>query len=145
MARNLIRLDVEKRVPFADGKSFGDTGPYELLQGKVYFAIDPNEPGLPKIVDLDLAPRNRDGLVEFSATFDIVKPVDLSRGNKRLLYEFSNRGGRAAITGLCYGKGQDLAAPEYGGDGYLMREGYTIMWSGWQGDLRETGKNVAVT
>ncbi|HEY7067610.1 MAG TPA: alpha/beta hydrolase domain-containing protein [Chloroflexota bacterium] len=141
MARNLIRLDVEKRVPFADGKSFGDTGPYELLQGKVYFAIDPNEPGLPNIVDLDLAPRNRDGLVEFSATFDIVKPVDMARGNRRLLYEFSNRGGRAAITGFNYGKGRDLANPEIAGDGFLMRQGYTVVWSGWQGDLIDRGTN----
>jgi len=68
MARNQVRLDIERREPFAGGGSFGDTGPYERLSGKVHFAIDPDEKGLPSIVDLDLAPRNAQGLVEFAAT-----------------------------------------------------------------------------
>ena len=144
MSRNQLRIELEKK-PFAGGRSFGDVGPYERLHGRAYYAIDPNEPGLPRICDLDLAPRNADGLVEFAGTLDIIKPVDLNRGRKRVLYEFSNRGGRAAITGLCFGKGQDMAAPEYAGDGFLMREGYSIVWSGWQGDIRETGANVALT
>ena len=142
MGRNLLRLDVTRRQPFAGGRVFGDTGPYEWLAGKVYFTIDPAEPGLPYICDLDLAPRNRDGMVEFSATLDIVKPLDLDRGNRRVLYEFSNRGGRAAISAFNYGKGRDLANPESAGDGFLMRQGYTVMWSGWQGDLIDRGTNV---
>jgi hypothetical protein len=141
MARNLIRLELERR-PFAGGRTFGDVGAYEWLAGKAYYTIDPNEPGLPYICDLDLAPRNRDGLVEFAGTVDIVKPVDLGRGNRRVLYEFSNRGGRAAITGFNYGKGRDLANPESAGDGFLMRQGYTVVWSGWQGDLIDRGTNV---
>src|SRR3954467_6821407 len=142
MAQNLIRLDVERRQPVAGGKEFGNTGAYEWLAGKVYFSIDPHEPGLPYICDLDLAPRNRDGLVEFSATFDIVKPVDLSRGNRRVLYEFSNRGGRAGITGFNYGKGRDLANPDSAGDGFPMPHGYTVVWAGWQCDLIGRGTNV---
>src|SRR5436190_23626515 len=97
--RNRVRLELGTPRPFAGGTSFGEVGPYERLLGKAYFAIDPNEADLPFICDLDLAPRNAEGLVEFSATLDIVKPVDLARGNRRVLYEFSNRGGRAAITG----------------------------------------------
>ena len=80
MARNQVQLDIERREPFAGGSSFGDTGPYERLYGKAHFAIDPDEKGLPSIVDLDLAPRNAQGLVEFAATLDIIKPVELSRG-----------------------------------------------------------------
>ncbi|MEA2642020.1 MAG: hypothetical protein QOF51_3414 [Chloroflexota bacterium] len=142
MARNQVRIDVERRVPFAEGASFGDVGSYEWLAGKVYFAIDPREERLPFICDLDLAPRNANGMVEFSATIDIVKPVDMERSNRRLLYEFSNRGGRAAITAFNYGRGRDLAKPETAGDGFLMRRGYTVMWSGWQGDLIDRGTNV---
>jgi hypothetical protein len=141
MSRNHIRLDVARKE-FAGGQAFGDTGPYERLHGKVHFAIDPNEPGLPWICDLDLAPRNSQGLVEFAATLDIIKPVDMARGNHRLLFEFSNRGGRAAITGFNYGKGQDMSKPEYAGDGFLMRLGYTVVWCGWQGDLIDRGSNV---
>lgn len=122
--------------------AFGDAGPYEWLAGKAYYAIDPDEPRLPYICDLDLAPRNGDGKVEFSGTFDIVKPVDLNRGSRRLLYEFSNRGGRAAISALNFGKGRDFTNPESAGDGFLMRLGFSVMWSGWQGDLIDRGTNV---
>src|ERR1051325_9809088 len=94
MFRNQVRLELTHCEPFAGGVSFGETGPYERLLGKAHFAIDPHEPGLPFVCDLDLAPCNPDGLVEFSATLDIVKPVDLSKGNRRALYEFSNRGRR---------------------------------------------------
>jgi hypothetical protein len=142
MSRNQVRLEIARCEPFAGGKSFGDRGPYERLLGKAHFAIAPHEPGLPFICDLDLAPCNADGLVEFAATLDIVKPVDLGRGNRRVLYEFSNRGRRAAITGLNYGEGNDMRSPRYAGDGFLMRQGYTVVLSGWQGDLIDRGDNV---
>jgi hypothetical protein len=138
MARNQVRLDIERREPFAGGGSFGTTGPYERLFGTVHFAIDPDERGLPSIVDLDLAPRNAQGLVEFSATLDIIKPVEPGRGNRRILYEFSNRG----LMGFNYGRGADMSKPEHAGDGFLMRQGYTLMWSGWQGDLIDQSDNV---
>jgi hypothetical protein len=141
MSRNQVRLQLS-REPFAAGRSFGTTGAYERLLGKAFFAIDPDEPDLPFICDLDLAPRNADGLVEFSATVDIVKPADDSKGNKKVLYEFSNRGGRGVITGLNYGKGANMNNPEYAGDGFLMCQGYTVVWSGWQGDLIDRGTNV---
>ncbi len=141
MAGNQIRLEIERREPFAGGGSFGDTGPYERLFGKVHFAIDPEEQGLPNIVDLELAPRNSQGLVEFSGTLDIIKPVDLDRGNQRIFYEFSNRGNRG-LLGFNYGVGTDMSKPEYAGDGFLMRQGYTLVWSGWQGDLIDRGGNI---
>jgi len=141
MARNQVRLDIQRREPFAGGVSFGDTGPYERLLGNAHFAIDPAEAGLPSIVDLDLAPRNASGLVEFSATVDIVKPVAIAKGRRRVLYEFSNRGNRG-LLGFNYGRGTDMSKPEYAGDGFLMRLGYTLIWSGWQGDLIDRGGNV---
>ena len=142
MPKNQVRLEISRREPFAGGTSFGDTGPYERLLGRAHFAIDPDEDGLPYICDLDLAPRNAQGMVAFSGTLDIVRPVDLDKGNRRILYEFSNRGNRSAITGFNYGRGLDMAKPEYAGDGFLMRQGYTVMWSGWQGDLIDQGSNV---
>ena len=114
MARNQVWLDIERREPFAGGGSFGNIGPYERLFGKAYFAIDPDEQGLPSIVDLDLAPRNAQGLVEFSTTLDIIKPVEPGLGNRRILYEFSNRG----LMGFNYGRGTDMSKPEYAGDGF---------------------------
>jgi hypothetical protein len=142
MPRNQIRIEFTSKTPFAGGVSFGDAGPYERLLGMASFAIDPNEKDLPFVVDLDLAPRNVDGLVEFKAVVDIVKPVDLSRGNRRLLCDFSNRGNRGAFTRLNDGGGSDLSKESYAGNGFLNRLGYTVVWCGWQGDLVYTGNNL---
>jgi hypothetical protein len=122
--------------------SFGNTGPYERLLGTASFAIDPDEKDLPFIVDLDLVPRNAEGLVEFKTVLDIVKPVDMSRGNRRVLCDFSNRGGRGAFTRLNDGGGPDLSKESYAGNGFLNRLGYTVAWCGWQGDLIYNGSNV---
>ena len=109
MSRNQIRLELERQSTFAGGKSFGNVGPYERLLGMASFAVDPNEKDLPFICDLEFAPRNPEGLVEFKTVLDIVKPVDLGRGNRKLLFDFSNRGGRGAFTRLNDGGGPDLS------------------------------------
>jgi len=142
MSRNQIRIEFTSKTPFAGGVSFGNTGPYERLLGMASFAIDPNEKDLPFVVDLDLAPRNAEGLVEFKAVLDIVKPVNLNRGNRRLLFDFSNRGNRGAFTRLNDGGGSDLSKESYAGNGFLNRLGYTVVWCGWQGDLVYTGNNL---
>src|SRR5215467_11841541 len=142
MSRNQIRLEFAGKTPFARGVSFGATGPYERLLGMVSFAIDPNQKELPFICDLELAPRNGEGLVEFKAVLDIVKPVDLNRGNRKLLFDFSNRGNRGAFTRLNDGGGSDLSKESYAGNGFLNRLGYTVVWCGWQGDLVYNGNNV---
>jgi hypothetical protein len=135
MSRNQISIEFTSKTAFAGGVSFGNTGPYERLVGMASFAIDPSEKDLPFVADLDLAPRNAEGLVEFKAVLDIVKPVDLSRGNRRLLCDFSNRGNRGAFTRLNDAGGSDLSKPSYAGNGFLNRLGYTVVWCGWQGDL----------
>ena len=142
MSRNKIFLEFTSKIPFAVGKSFGAVGSYERWLGTVSFAIDPNEKDLPFICDLEFAPRNPEGLVEFKAVLDIVKPVDLSRGNRKLLFDFSNRGGRGAFTRLNDGGGTDLSKENYAGNGFLNRQGYTVVTAGWQGDLVYTGSNV---
>ena len=141
MSRNQIQLVIDRQVGFAEDTSFGGVGPYERLVGKVYFAIDPDEEGLPFIADLELAPRNADGLVEFAADLNILKPVDLTKGNGRMLYEFSNRGGRGAMRFNDGGAG-DMTSAAWAGNGFLMRQGYTVVWSGWQGDLISNGSNI---
>ena len=141
MSRNQIRLEFESKTTFAGGQSFGAVGPYERLLGMVHFAIDPNEKDLPFVCDIEYAPRNADGLVEFKAVIDIVKPVDMSKGNGKLLFDFSNRGGRGAFTRLNDGGG-DLFKRVYAGNGFLNRQGYTVVTAGWQGDLVYNGSNV---
>ncbi len=142
MSRNQIRLEFTSKTAFAGGAAFGPTGPYERLLGTGSFAIDPDEKDLPFVCDLEFAPRNSEGLIEFKAVLDIVKPVDLKRGNHRLLCDFSNRGGRGAFTRLNDGGGSDLSKESYAGNGFLNRLGYTVVWCGWQGDLVYNGNNI---
>src|SRR5262245_372844 len=142
MSRNKIFIELAKPTSFAGGQSFGHTGPYERLLGTASFAIDPDEKDLPFICDLGLAPRNPEGLVEFKTVVDIVKPVDMSRGNRKLLFDFSNRGGRGAFTRLNDGGGADLTKESYAGNGFLNRDGYAVVCAGWQGDLVYNGSNV---
>ena len=142
MSRNKIFIELAKPTTVAGGKSFGNTGPYERLLGMASFAIDPTEKELPFVCDLEFAPRNAEGLVEFKTVLDIVKPVDLSKGNRKLLFDFSNRGGRGAFTRLNDGGGPDLSRESYAGNGFLNKQGFTVVTAGWQGDLVYNGSNV---
>ena len=131
-----IRLVIDRREPFAEGGSFGDVGPYERLSGRVDFAIDPAAPEFSAVVDLEHAPRNADGLVEYSADFYMLKPVDMERGNRRILYDVNNRGNMRCLQFFNDAVHDNApSAPEHAGNGFLMRRGYTVVWSGWQGDI----------
>ena len=126
----VVRFEIDERRPFADGNSFGDVGAYEHITGKVHYTIDPAAAGNAPIVDLELAQTNEDGKVAFSADLDILAPVDPEKGNGALLYDVNNRGNRLALRFLSDANGADD-----GGNGFLMRRGYTVVWSGWDGEL----------
>ena len=131
-----VRLSIERQTSFAEGAPFGDTGPYERLTGSALFELDPNDPANANVVDLALAPRNANGAVEFRADLDILKPVDLARGNGCLLYDVNNRGNKTALRAFNDSPpDNDPLTMVAAGNGFLMRQGFTIIWSGWQGDL----------
>jgi hypothetical protein len=94
---NKIELRIAKREPFADGHEFGPTGAYERITGRAHFAVDPSHPAQSGITDLDKAPTNADGLVEFVSDVIILKPADPSRGNKRVFFDYGNRGNLRAV------------------------------------------------
>ena len=125
----VTRLDITSRRAAFGGKSFGTVGSYEILIGKAHALADPKAAQNAVIVDIDKAPRNAAGLIEYSFDVQILKPLDLNKGNGVLLYEISNRG-----------RGQLYAALNEGGLGYeasnvgnsfIMNEGYTYVLSGW--------------
>lgn len=131
-----VKLQIERRGKVLNGKAFGLAGPYEKLMGKVEFALDPSAPINANVIDLALAPRNAKGEVEFSADFYMLKPVDPSRGNGRLLDEVGNRGGKGMLHSFQKAKySPDPTTPEEFGDGALMAQGYTMVWLGWQWDV----------
>jgi hypothetical protein len=132
----VVRLRIERREVVLGGRWFGAAGPYEKLIGKVDFGLDPNAPANADIVDLGLAPRNERGEVESSADFYLLKPVDARRGNGRLFYEVGNRGGKAMLSTFQKAAASaDPATETEFGDGALMRQGFTLLWMGWQWDV----------
>jgi len=140
-----VRLRVERREPVLGGKSFGAAGSYEKLVGTVELTFDPTLAANAGIVDLALAPRNADGKVEARADFYLLKPVDPAKGNGRLFCEVGNRGGKAILSTFqqASGSADPTTAAEYG-DGWLMEQGFTLLWMGWQWDVPEGRMRMAI-
>jgi hypothetical protein len=137
---HVTRVEIVSRADVQDGRAFGLSGAYERIIGRVHFAVDPANVHNRQIVDLDKAPRNALGEVEFSADLYLFKPKDMNKGNGAVLFEVSNRGGRGILR-LVDGGGISDPNGEIG-DGFLLRQGYTIAWVGWQFDLAEEGEKV---
>tara|TARA_Y100000588_G_scaffold75539_2_gene78740 strand:- start:29 stop:2044 length:2016 start_codon:yes stop_codon:yes gene_type:complete len=131
-----IRLEERDVRVIADGMAFGEVGPYERLRGVVHYQVDPSEPAQAGIVDLDKAPVNSHGRVEFQGDFLLLRPVEPDRGNRRILFEYCNRGNLRAMQFFNDGQASNDPIDETAsGNGFLMRQGYVMAWCAWQGDL----------
>jgi len=136
-------FDIALRRPLAGGRAFGAAGPYEELKGRLRFAVDPAHPANRAITDVELAPRNARGRVEFAADVSILLPVDLHRCRGRILLDVVNRGNAVAVPNLnhatrpVFGPGSDPNPPIDPGDGWLMGRGFVIVSCGWQCDVPE--------
>lgn len=133
-----VRFEIATREDVLDGRSYGLAGSYEKISGMVFFAVDPGiDPNL-IVTDIDKAPVNDNGLVEFSAEFYVLKPKRAERGNGAVLLEVGNRGGKALLPFFNRAEGSyDPKTEAHFGDGFLMREGFTLVWVGWQWDTPE--------
>ena len=132
----LTRVDIATRVDVLNGKAFGDVGPYEKLRGTAYFAVDPANERNRIIADIDLAPRNGAGKVEFSADFFILKPQDPSRGNGVVFFDIVNRGRLRLLSQFSLGEvSNDPETEAHFGDASLLSQGYTLVAVGWQFDV----------
>ncbi len=131
------RVEISSRAVFAEGKAFGGVGPYEKIRGQLFYAVDPENPANAPIVDLELAPVGADGKVHFRGDFILLKPVDLTKGNRRLLYDVNNRGNLYMLRHIndAYGSNDPLL-PEHAGNGFLMEQGYSLLWTAWNWDVR---------
>src|ERR1044072_1539886 len=123
----VTRIVIEqKQSPAYNGKSFGNCGQYEILTGRAYGELDPKDPHNTIITDLEFAPRNARGMVEYVATFTLVKPIDLAKANGVMIYAVPNRGNR--ITAGAY------SVMGESGEEFFLKRGYILLHSGWQGD-----------
>ena len=129
----IVRLDVIETVPAFGGKSFGEVGAYELIKARAHGEVDPADPQNAVIADIELAPRNERGMVEYSTEVEILRPADPLRGNDRLFFEVLNRGNKGIVSRFNDAPGgNDMSAPDAAGDGFLFERGYTLAWAGWQ-------------
>jgi hypothetical protein len=127
-------FEITSRRPYAEGRAFGERGKYEQWRGKVRFAVDPMLEANRQVIDLDLAPRNAQGRVEFSADLEMLVPADLTHASGSLLYDVNNRGNRT-----CLGQFNG------GGDDFLMRQGFIVVWSGWIAETLPGGDRLRLT
>ncbi len=145
----VTRIDVTSHGDLPGNAQYGLAGAYERISGKIYYEIDPGNPANQIIVDINHAPLNAAGKVEFSADFYLLKPKDMQRGNGTLLFGTSNRGSKRLLTFFNHasaeGRKWDAPVPENEtnlGDGFLMRNGFTMLWVGWQFDPPMNGENL---
>lgn len=128
-------IEIIERVPFAPGVSFGDYGSYEKIRGIAHFTLDPRAAANKVIVDLNRAPRDAKGLVSFSSEFVLLRPTNGK--STTLLYDVNNRGG-IAILGQVNGRSpanNDPSTAADAGDGFLMRHGFSLLFSAWTWDV----------
>ena len=136
---SIVRVEVAERMPFADGHRFEHSGPYEKLKGRIHIEVDPDDPANAQIHDLKLAPRNPRGRVECWTDFFLLKPLDPRRGNGRILYDVSNRGNKLALETFNGARSNNPTTLADAGNGFLMRHGYSVLWTGWNGDVLADG------
>ena len=131
----VIGIEVLERSSFASGMNFGGAGAYEKIRGVAKFSLDPNAAANQRIVDLKLAPRDAGGRVTFESPFILLRPVKAQ--NSTLVYDVNNRGG-IGILGQMDGASpanNDPTTVADAGDGFLMRRGFTLLFSAWTWDV----------
>jgi Alpha/beta hydrolase domain len=127
----VARVEVTSRVDVFNGQMFGEAGVYERITGRVYFSLPIANPRNLRIVDLANAENLQNGEVEFSSDFIVVRPKDPLKSNGSMILEVPNRG-NSRIISLVDGGDWDLAHDA--GDGWLLRNGFSIVSLGWQWD-----------
>ena len=141
----ITKIVIDKREPFAAGHEFGVTGAYEKLVGKAYGEVDPKKHHNKNIISLKNAPLNNRGRVEYSMDMLILKPIDMQRGNQTIFYDVVNRGNQALRVNFGAERSNNPTTLAHAGDGFMMRQGYTLVWSGWQGDVLPVGGRLTTS
>ena len=146
---HITRIQITaKESPTFGGYSWPGVGQYEKIVGKAFGEVDPTDPKNAVIVDIALAPRNARGNVEYSFDFYILKPIDLSKGAHKVMYEPPNRGGKTWSAFARVPGGNDpgsIIDPAVLANSFLMPRGYTMVWSGWDKSAGTSTANFNAT
>ena len=138
MAAKVVKFDILRvELPAFEGRTFGSVGTYDRIWRARPSRSTPDNSHNTIIVDLDRAPRNAQGAVEAVTDVEILRPTVAANGNRRLFYEVLNRGSKLgfALFNDLPVVINDLVKATDAGNGFLMNRGYTLVWSGWQGDI----------
>jgi Alpha/beta hydrolase domain len=141
-AAKVVKFEIVRvESPAFEGRTFGTVGTYDRIIARATIAVAPGDPHNTMIVDLDRAPHNVRGEVKAVADVEILRPTVAANGNRRLFYEVLNRGGKLGLALFNDNPAvvNDLARASDAGNGFLMNRGYTLVWSGWQGDIAPGG------
>src|SRR5205823_5156088 len=141
VAAGVSRAEVT-RVEITTRADVGISG-YEKIVGTIHFAVDPKAARNRVVVDLDKAPVNAAGLVEFSSDLYILRPK-ATPGNGAALVDILNRGNKIVLNGFNRGGSPDPATEHELGDRFLMRFGFTIVWVGWEFDVGDRPNAVRI-
>jgi hypothetical protein len=129
----ITRIEIQKTEPAFGGRSFNPVGGYERLIGKAYGEVDPLSPANENVQDLKLAPRNAKGMVEYVTDIDILRPLDLAKANGVLFFNIPNRGNKLGMQFFnvdVSGGAGDINNLTDAGDGFMQRQGFTLIWFG---------------
>jgi hypothetical protein len=138
-----MRIEIARVEPAFEGMVFDGAGAYRKVVGRAYGKVDPADPRNAGIVNIEKAPADADGFVAYECGFCLLMPADPRRGNGALLYDVVNRGSKVALH--CFNDAprdregpmamavNDPSVAADAGNGFLMRHGFSILWSGWQG------------
>lgn len=144
----ITRIEITRtESPTFAGMAFGRVGQYEKLVGRAYSEIDPAASHNSGIADIALAPRNARGKVEYSTDLYILRPVDRTRGNRKIFFELNNRGNMNSFVLLNNAPAavNDPSTADDAGNGFLMEQGYTIVLSGWDATATRGGGRQTMT
>jgi len=145
LPRVINTLDIKQIEPLAGGATFGDAGAYERVIGTARGELDPEDSLNRIIVNLDRAPRNARGRVEYETDFFMLRPADPGKGSGTLIYEVVNRGKKLMFSGFMDGApGNDPREPRDLGNALFLRRGCTLVWSGWDPDAPRSAGGMAM-
>ena len=123
----ITKIAITSRAPAFGNQSFGSAGQFEKIKGIASGEIDPRDRRNALVTDIQFAPKNARGRVEYRTNFTLVKPVDMSKSAGVLFYNIVNRGRQGGPAEFHIGGDP--------GDGFLYKLGEAVLWSGWQGDI----------
>jgi uncharacterized protein (TIGR02118 family) len=136
-------VEIRRRGPYEGGRAFGSAGAYERVDAVLHFAVDPSHPANAAITDLDRARRDADGRVRFEADLCVLRPVERAAAGRKLLVSVVNRGRKSVVpfSGPPPLEITDRVDP---GDGFLLGQGYTVAFCGWQWDVERRPELVGL-